>query len=195
MPISNFNYPYSIIGPPQQNEIIDIAYGPSDPCVTLAQVKNHLRIDFTTDDTYLNSIIPQCQDRVEQYTATSLNERTISVVINNSYGNTELPYGPVISVTTTKDFDGNALTDAIYKGVAFQTVYSPCLRYLTITYQAGYTDDNRPPSLVLALLQEIAYRYENRGDNLEVKVADKLTSGLCESAMVLANPFRRKRFI
>ena len=42
-----------------------------------------------------------------------------------------------------------------------------------------------PDDLKLAILQEAAYRFENRGDAL----ADK---GVCEPARILANPYVRQ---
>lgn len=54
-----------------------------------------------------------------------------------------------------------------------------CNRY-RIVYNAGY--DVVPGNLKLAILQELVFRYENRGNQ---------QTGVCEAAQVIANPFRR----
>lgn len=65
------------------------------------------------------------------------------------------------------------------------TQSSYCYRY-RIVYTAGYRWC--PADLVAAIVKQIAYDYEHRGNEL-VKVSER---GLCPEAEALAAPFRRK---
>lgn len=56
-----------------------------------------------------------------------------------------------------------------------------------ITYATGYNPV--PDALKLAILNEIAYRYENRGEQQELKLG---IGGICEAARILALPYQRK---
>ena len=131
------------------------------PCVTLAEVKNYLRIDHPADDEYIEDIlIPAAQDFVERNTGYMLSSGT--VVINyDSFDDPEpLPYAPVTSLTSVVDSDGADVTDGFT--IDSDTITGADGQKVTVSYVAGYTT---PPvgfkDLVLTLC---AYRYENRGD-------------------------------
>lgn len=160
--------------------------------VTLLEVKAHLFIeaDNTDYDTYLNALIPQCRVAIEKFTGISLVEKSVTAVIKNELGGQELPYGPVDEVTAFVDQDGETVETANYDldGVLFKTLRTTG-DYYKITYTAGTNElieSGTPDYLTackLAVLHEIAYRFEHRGDGL--------IKGICESARVLAQPFRR----
>lgn len=175
----------------RSNYLIDIALSAEGPePLTLEEVKRHLNMQFDTtegyefndDNTLLNGLITSCRKRIEKYTGVSCVPKTIRAILNNGKGDSELPYGPVNTITTVKDADGDDIDSDDYKvqGISFKRLKYPCSSYVDITYTAGYS--SLPEDLKLALLEEIAFRYENRGTTENV---------LCESAMRLAEPHSR----
>lgn len=200
------------------NRIIDIKKTEtgSDP-VTLAQAKSHLIITFTDDDTLITSLITQCRQAIEEYCAISIVQKTI-VFIADLFKEWELPYGPVIGIQSVQTRTGTEGSGpATYEtqtsgweqeGYEFMTfIPSPnpglnprspftghfqwgpdastnaCGNRYKITYIAGYS--TVPEALKLAILNEIAYRYELKG-------ADKEFIGICNSARVIAGPYKRE---
>lgn len=168
--------------------------------VTLEEVKGHLNLQFDTagsyvfddDDTKLTDLIPVCRDIIEQYTGLSLGEKTIVAIIRNECGDIEIPRGPVNSITSIKDADGNTLTvDTEYtlRGNQFKWIESPTSCYLEVTYTAGYSDTTIPKALKRAILEEIAFRYVNAGDQQQEFANGKVS--ICESSLNLAAPFKR----
>lgn len=167
---------------------------PAEP-ITLTEVKGHLIITSTDDDTLLNSLITQARKAIENYCHISIARQQITTILIFD-DELELPYGPMtdlISVETASVTQGsgpvtyetdtnNWNTD----GSRYQTFAgTPGLRYRLI-YMAGY--DSCPSDLKLAILNEIAFRYENRGESMDTF---KANVGLCEASRVLAEPYKR----
>jgi hypothetical protein len=177
------------------NQVISVdryEYSPTEP-VTLAQAKNQLTIDFTDDDTKITSLITQCRRAIENFCHISIVRQQITAYLFFDSEN-ELPYGPVtdiIEVSVSSGATGSGpvayetATDSWnFDGGGFKTFQTfTGLRYRLI-YWAGYM--TVPEDLKLAILTEIAYRYENRGDTFEQK-----TQGICEAARILALPYKR----
>lgn len=155
--------------------------------VTLAEVKQHLLMEFydqsdvptytfSDDDNYLNALISQCRDAIERYCGLSMGVKTLRAVIHNGLGGTELPYGPFISAVSVVDGNGDVVSSDDYKIYAGNLI-NPCTA--TVEYTAGYVVV--PPSLKRALLEEISWRYNHRGDE----------EGISEPAKKLAKRYRR----
>jgi len=176
------------------NLILDVKLGEptgSEP-VTLAQVKSQLKIDFTTDDTLITALISAARAQIEQYTGTSIVEREVITLCKLTGDNWfELPYGPVTTasiVVSTVSIGGSTpetLTDFDIVGESFIQV-SPgdndiCYPFL-VTYDAGYAIV--PPGLSEAVLHQVAYLYEHRGDESAI---DRISP----TAMLLARLYRR----
>lgn len=169
--------------------------------VSLTEVKQHLNLLFDTeesyefddDDTYLTSLITQCRQSLEEYTGLSFAEKTLKAIIRNECGDIEIPAGPVITISSIKDSDGDtiATTDYTVRGNQFKWVESPAACYLELNYTAGYT--TIPAPLKRAILEEIAFRYNNRGDQQQ-EYANANVS-LCQSAINLAAPFKRRSWV
>lgn len=156
------------------DRLIDISMDESAAVesLTLQQVKDHLRITTTDDDTYLTAIIPACRRAVEEFCSVSLVEKDIVIVaeINDEY---ELPYGPV-SAFTTAEYKGAISatyaakvlnTDFYTEGITggfLRFVPGACGRW-KLTYTAGYT--TVPADLLLDLKRIIGFCNENRGDS------------------------------
>lgn len=132
--------------------------------VTVDEAKGWLRIsdDITDDDTLLTELITVARIMCEKYACISFIERTVKAILNNSCGSISLPYGPVGDIATYKDINDTDVTSTIVKGSEFKMLFEPCLNYIEVTYTAGYV--TLPYQLKRALLCQVAYLYENRGD-------------------------------
>lgn len=205
-----------------QNTFTDVdkqeAYTGQEP-VLLTEVKAHIRVDFTDDDTLLTALITAARQAIEDYCHISLVRKTITLTleayeqlrskfaqpyqVRENFNSFEIPYGPIISVdiVTSIGSDGSAVigctlgSDYFLSGVAFKTI--KILNNFTnniLVYTAGYT--SLPGPLRLAILNEIAYRYEIRGEPQNISRVTAFTHpGVCESSRVLADPYKRLSFI
>lgn len=201
------------------NRIIDIKRVESSPTepLTLTQVKAHLIITATDDDTLLTALITSCRRVIEEYCAISIVTKTVTLIADLCR-EWELPYGPVTTVTSVSTRTGSSGSGpATYQaqtsgwetegsdflsfipggegwfnpGVPFRgyfqwgpyaSPYGYGFNRYKIVYTAGYA--TVPEPLKLAILNEIAYRYEHRGEG-------ELT-GICDAARVISGPFRRE---
>jgi hypothetical protein len=160
--------------------------------VTLAQAKDQLRISFTDDDTIVTSLITQARKSLERYCCISMVNKTASVLID-LLREVELPYGPVVDgITSFTDSDGNTIDPSYYQviGVSFK-IFRPTYRSFinaVVVYDVGM--DEVEDDLQLAILQEIAFRYEHRGDDADTRKS--VNPGVCEAAQILAAPFIRE---
>lgn len=185
----------------------------SEP-LTLAQAKSHLIITFTDDDTLITSLITQCRQAIEEYCAISIVQKTI-VFIADLFKGWELPYYPVIGIQSVQtrtgtEGSGPATYETQTSGweqEGSEFIPSPNFGFnpgspftghfqwgpdastsaagnrYKITYTSGYSPV--PEALKLAILNEIAYRYELKG-------ADKEFTGICNAARVIAGPYKRE---
>lgn len=200
-----------------QNTFTDVdkqeAYVGQEP-VSLTEVKAHLRVDFADDDTLLTALITAGRQAIEDYCHISLVRKTITLTleafeqlrskfaqpyqVRENFNSFEIPYGPIVSVdmVTSIASDGSTVivceagSDYFLSGVAFKTI--KILNNFSnniLVYTAGYT--TLPAPLRLAILNEIAYRYESRGDAQNVRATAFTQQGVCESARVLADPYKR----
>jgi uncharacterized phiE125 gp8 family phage protein len=181
----------------------DVAAFANEP-VTLDEVKRHLNLlfdttgsyDFDDDDTYLTALVSQCRESVEQWLGISMAAKTYRAILRNECGGIEIPYGPVTGVTSVKDIDGVVLvvTDGYQlRGNQFQWIEKPVSCYIDIVYTSGYTPANIPKGLKHALLEEIAFRYNNRGDQTNKFAGENV--GLSQGAMELASRYSRKSIV
>lgn len=171
--------------------------------VNLDEVKQHLNLQFDTagsiefndDDTKLVDLITQCREELERYTGLSLVNKTLKAIVRNECGGIEIPGGPVISITDIKDVDGNTLSGTTVRGNQFKWIEYPRSCYLEINYTAGYDLNTNviPAGLKRALLEEIAFRYGNGGDQQQQYAA--ATVSFCQSALELASRYKRTSLI
>jgi len=179
---------------------------PESEPVNLDDVKQHLNLQFDTagsiefndDDTKLESLITQCREGLEQYTGLTLSPKTLKAILRNDCGGIEIPCGPITGITSVNDIDGNTLTENTQyaiRGEKFKWVERPCSCYLAIEYTAGYDLNNLviPAGLKRALLEEIAFRYTNAGDQQQQFASADVS--LCTSALELAARYKRKSII
>jgi len=199
-----------------QNFFDDISqeesYTPPTEPVTLAEAKSHCYITHNEDDDYLaNFLIPACRAVLENYCHISLVEKTVTATLriennistrfSNSYRSSEdqenvieLPYGPFkeftsitrvcgTSVTNLTENEDYMLTGSLYKHITLNSTGT----YIII-YHTGY-QNAIPLDLKLALLNEILFRYEKRGDESKRYNAD--VPGVCAASQIIADKYRR----
>lgn len=201
MPVSVEGYQYyggygssGWVPPFVPNAVNDLILTPSDSVVTVDEIKTELKIDFNDEDDYIADLITLCQARVESFCGVSMSTRTLQAVICNNEGNIEIPYGPIISITSAFDQDGNDITTILTTlGISFKTIRTPNYQYINLTYVAGYASDNLPLDLKKAIKQEIAFRYRYRTADVVERLGQN--PGLCEDSAIYATPFKRMRFI
>lgn len=159
--------------------------------VTLDEAKDYMRLrglqdlddspatdigNITFDDALITYSITAMRQMFEEMCGLSLVYHTWEVVLVNLCGRIELPYGPVKTVQSVKDSQGNLQTIDVV-GNFWKYLVSPTQKDLTVTYEAGYPLYNGlPKDIKLDLLRAITYFYLNRGDDAGVK---EFVSQLC----------------
>lgn len=159
---------------------------PAEEPITLAEAKAHLRVEFSTEDSLITSLIVAARQIVEQYTGIGL----ISQTITEYYDTFPIYYpkfirlsvGNVVSVTTLKYYDtggtlqtwstDNYVLDAtIYparigrkENITYPQVLNE-LNAVEVTYIVGWSSASEVPELIKSAMYLIlADLYENRED-------------------------------
>jgi uncharacterized phiE125 gp8 family phage protein len=139
-------------------------------CVTLTEAKTHLYIDTgnTDFDTRLTALITEARQYIEAITGRSLISRTVTVYVSyeSEFG---LPYGPLVSFTSASaktdinEYETQILNEDYEVENGRFISYVGNWRF-KLVYTAGYSSSTIPGGFKLALLNEIAKRFEHRGD-------------------------------
>lgn len=160
--------------------------------VTLEEMKNFMRlegfeddnesgeIDFTSDDALINELITSAREGLEKWCGVSIISHRWQVRFSNLAGNIELPYSNGYSIVSLVDSDDNTIASADYRfrGVSWLSLDFPMQGHMVVVYDAGY--ETVPKRLKQAIMRDVIYHYENRGE-----------AGLSEHAMGLASGFKR----
>ncbi|RLA66080.1 MAG: hypothetical protein DRQ78_04695 [Epsilonproteobacteria bacterium] len=142
--------------------------------LTLEVAKLWMKVDGDAEDVLITSLIDEAKDIMESYINYTITPSTITVTASPRV-ELCLPYGPVQSITSVKDVDGEDLS-YVYEGFCItfdQQVYSvtkPTSVYaqsVTI-YEAGTT--SIPTGLMLAWKEVVLYLYENRSDSGNIQM-------------------------
>lgn len=164
---------------------------PPEP-VTLDQIKSQCRVDFPDDDSLLTLLGKGARKSLERYCSISMVPKQVNLTLD-LIAAVEIPYGPNIAITSFVDKDGNTIDTGTYEisGDQFQQIRPLGFQYYKarMQYTAGYANGDVPEDLLIAILNEVAFRYEHRGDEGDTRKA--VNPGICESARVLADPYKR----
>lgn len=162
----------------------EVTTAPTAEPVTLAEMKNYMRLDnYTDDDNLITSLITTARQQIESKCKRALFTQTIDEWQDGGRGLIILSRAPVqtIQSVTLWWMDGTttAIPAAQYVekngslkylwGLTFKTRRWPVgrgFRAVEIQYTAGYgaTTASVPPGLVEAVKQYTASLYDNRGD-------------------------------
>lgn len=147
------------------NAVLDqkvIEDAPAEP-VTLEEAKAYIKVDYTEEDAFINSLIRAARKVLEEKYDIGIVEKTLKVIINNSCGGRDLPGSPVgeiVSVATK----GGPITDYDISGDFHRYVEWPVCDYVTVTYKSGYPLDQVPAEYKTAIMAQVLWMFERRGD-------------------------------
>ena len=174
-----------------------------DTIITVADLKAHMRVTHTAEDTLISALRSAAISWVEEHCNIKLGSYTALGYLPGFY-NSYIPIGPVTAVTevkyqTTADTDyttdlttlvaGNWFTDTISQParIAFRdypNVYEYALTPVVVSFTAGYGTVPAPVLQAIRLL--VAHMYENRQEEIVGTITTRLKFGLD----ALLNPFR-----
>lgn len=129
--------------------------------ISLSDVKNYLKIDYTTDDTLLTNLITEAREVLEDFTNIGFIEATITGITESTYF-IKLPYGPINNIHYIKTYETGTDISYTYDGFYLKPDYLTNEK-LKIVYDAGY-DSDLENKYKRVWFESISYLYENRGD-------------------------------
>lgn len=158
--------------------------GPAAEPVLLSEAKHHLRVDISTDDTYIEALIKVARETCETITRRALMTQTWDLVLDEfpEQDWISLPIPPLQSVTSISYTTEAGVTSTVSSSTYIIDTYSEpgrlrlksgyawpgdTLRELagvTIRFVAGYglTRTSVPESIRQAMLLLMGHYYENR---------------------------------
>jgi uncharacterized phiE125 gp8 family phage protein len=174
-----------------------------DTIITVADLKSHLRVTHTQEDTLIGALRSAAISWVEEHCNIKLGSYTARGYLTD-WRPAYFPIGPVTAISevkyqTTADKDyttdlttlGTTLwyTDEVTQParIAFRdypTTYDYALTPVVVTFTAGYT--TMPAPVVHAIRLLVAHMYENRQEEVIGTITTRLKFGL----EALLNPFR-----
>lgn len=157
---------------------------PATEPVSVDDVKLHARVVSTAEDTLIGTLRITIRQQCELYLRRSLITQTRLLVLEDLDAETEIPYGPIQSITSVKykDADGNLQTWASSNYTLFKTntVESKLIAKSSatwptttsesdperwqITYVAGYGDDaaDVPEAIRTGITIGVSYLFDRR---------------------------------
>lgn len=173
-----------------------------DTIITVADLKAHMRVTHTQEDTLIILLRSAAISWVEEYCNIKLGSYTARGYLT-AFHNSYIPIGPVTAISevkyqTTSDKTyanldtldaGLWYTDEISKParIAFRdypSLYEYALTPVVVTFTAGYTVMPVPVTQAIRLL--VSHMYENRQEEVVGTITTRLKFGL----EALLNPFR-----
>ena len=152
------------------NAVLDLSFdeGSITEPVTKDEVKAYCKLNSgTAEDSILDRLITSAREQCEEYAGISFIVRGITATVTNLDGGIFLPYGPVtLPITSIKDQYGDDIENYKISGTQFPQLIYPHDQRIELVYDAGYQD--LPQQLKLAILQQVFYLYQNRGEISEV---------------------------
>lgn len=150
--------------------------------VSLAEAKEYMEIDFSDFDDLITSLIKSARLASERFTGLSYGTKTISLTANNEC-EIQLPLGPVQSITSVKNTDGD---DLDYSSFGFDnpviTLINPSFsllsvgstipnRIVNLIYETGFTDCPEDLKTAIKMRVETAFQYRADSTNEQVNKA------------------------
>jgi hypothetical protein len=155
--------------------------------VTLATAKLYARAQTgTTEDDLFNMFITSARMAIEKLTGLSLIAKTAKITFEAPVGMFSLPHGPVKAspAPVYKDSQNNVITPTVL-GYDYPVIQDELNGVNTAEYSVGFS--NVPEELKVALLDQVVFLYENRGDNSD-------TATVCSKAQKICQRYSRIAF-
>ena len=164
--------------------------------VSIAEAKEHLRVEFADDDNYITALIGAAVDYVERHTRRALMPQTVLLTRDDFPDVIEPPLPPLQSVASisyidtegspqtlnpsTYDIDNVSEPGRIVSSIGNQwPSTSIAINAVSVTFIAGYVDAaSVPPQIKQAILLSIGHWYENREQVVEGKSFSELPMGV-----------------
>jgi uncharacterized phiE125 gp8 family phage protein len=168
--------------------------------VTTADLKAHLRVDHSDEDTLIEALRDAAIEHVENYCNIRLGDVTAVLYVDRFPGTLEVPVGPVVSVdeinyntttaTTATLSTSNYYVDLIRKPARISFLNPPSVADYThngvqVSITVGYAEANVPKAIVHALRLLVGHWYENRRQVINT-TANEIPIGIHS----LLNPYR-----
>ena len=158
--------------------------------ISLAEVKSHLKISASTEDTYLTNLISVATEMVQNYTGQILITSTLDLYLPYFLNRMDINRTPVSRITHVKYFDTDEVEQTISSsnyseciskddsadqsplgasilpasGFSYPDTY-PRMDAVQIRFEAGYEDsDSVPMAIKQAMLLIIGQLFLNRSD-------------------------------
>ena len=167
-------------GEPNVNRIIDVSLieTGTEP-IDLATAKAYCRAQTgTSEDALFGILITSARQAIEKITGLSLIAKTVDFTAYNPCGHFSILYGPVtLSSLVIKDKYGRIETPETV-GYQFPEIVTPYNDWIQVSFTGGYTTD-LPSELKMAMLAQINFMYENRGDNSDGVSMCQTASNMC----------------
>ncbi|MET4634976.1 head-tail connector protein [Kaistia defluvii] len=173
----------------------------AEAIVTLADAKQHLRVDSSDEDILIQGLISAaCEwiDGPNGWVGRSFGKQTLEARFSRfDCDFIALPYGPVIEVGSIKYLDTSGteqtmpgtgwgkLSDgrvALTASGSWPALYSNA-EAVRVTYDAGYAEGKVPAAVRAAVLLTVDYLFQNRGASVD----EALTAG---AVLALLSPYR-----
>ena len=174
----------------------EMTSGPAVEPLTVSEAKAHLRVDHTTDDSYIESLIKAARRSAELFQGRAYITQTWKVYLNTfpSAAAIAIPYAPLQSVTSISyvDLNGNTqtLSSDLYqvdtKSMPGQVVLAPLASWpstqtdkvnaVTITFVAGYgnTSASVPEHIRHAIRLILSDFYQHRENTIVGNVVNQI---------------------
>lgn len=143
--------------------------------LTTSEVKSYLKIDFTTDDTLIGTLITGVREQIEKFTGLALIAKTIELFDEEIPEEIKLPY-PVHSEIVEVKFNGEVST-AYFKTGLTQFILIPDGISVTTGNDAGFYVKYKcsgacPTGIKMEMLKLLDEKYRNRGNTFEGAISD-----------------------
>ena len=162
----------------------DIATEP----VSYAEMKAYLKLSNDVEQSLITEMIKSARQLLEGYTNRSFGTKTIKVRWNEINGWQELPYSPIISITSMVNDEGDTLTYET-RGLEVKQIQVFSTDGVIVQYQAGYS--SLPSVLETAIKKQVATMYWNR----ENYVIGESVNELNDEAKEICNRFSRNTLL
>lgn len=191
--------------------ILNLVSAPTKEPLELQVVKDHLRVEHSLDDDYINTLIKTAREYVEKVTWRGIIDQTWQLILNGfpSEDYIKLPKGPLRSVTSVQYLDTDNVLQTFSADNYELDQQSPCgrliLKYqktwpltlsrwnaVRVQYVVGFGADGSavPAPLKQAMLLLIAQMYEHRVPEIVGTVMARVQF----SFDALIAPYRLRRF-
>lgn len=142
--------------------------------VSLTEVKAWVKISFSEDDLIIDDLIVTARKILEGFTGLSFGVKTLTAYMCIEDKWLDLPYGPVLAITSITRIDGIGSTDVLVSGSDYELVGRRVIMNQEGEFKIIYTTSfNVPESLKTDIKKLVAYMYANRGIQFEAEDAIK----------------------